>query len=84
MTSTSNNSKTPQKYGVARAASIAVGVGLIVYGMRRRSWLGRLAASAGTGLIARSVGTEGTLASAWAYVQDRFPALSQKALPAAR
>jgi uncharacterized membrane protein len=84
MTPTSNNLKAPQKYGVARAVSIAVGVGLLVYGMRRRSWLGRLAASAGTGLIARSVGTEGTLASAWAYIHDRFPALSQKALPTAR
>ena len=84
MTSLSDRAGNVPHYGTARAVTIAVGLALILYGMKRRSWIGRLTASAGTGLIARSVGAEGSLASVWAYVQHRFPGFGTKGLQAPR
>ena len=68
-------------FSLARAVSIAVGAGLMLYGMRRRSWFGRLITSAGTGLIARSIGTEGALASIFQSFKDRLAQSNSKRLP---
>ena len=70
-------------FSLARAVSIAVGAGLVLYGMRRRSWFNRLITSAGTGLIAQSIGTEGTLASIFQSFTGRLAQSGSKRLPSA-
>ncbi len=71
-------------FGVARMVSTAVGAGLILYGMKRSSWFGRLIMSAGLGLVSKSIGTEGAMASVLASIRGRLENSQPKRLQASR
>ena len=71
-------------FGLARIVSTVVGGGLILYGIKRRSWIGRLLLSAGIGLVSKSIGTEGTLAAAFATLRSRLGTVDQRRLQAPR
>ncbi len=80
MTTIEGRRGNAESFGLARAVSTLVGAAFIIYGMRRRSWIGRLVVTAGTGLVARSVGKEGTAASILAMIRGRISGSGQKQL----
>ncbi len=80
MTTIEGRRSNTESFGLARVVSTLVGAAFIVYGMKRRSWIGRLVVTAGTGLVARSVGREGVAASVLEMVRGRILGSDQKRL----